>query len=168
MNIINPFVIEREFLAPRALLWRVQTQAEHLQNWLSPAGFHSIHAEMDFREGGRYFYGIQGPNGLQMWALQQFVEIVPEKRIVHLQSFSDKEGALSRHPMAPSWPSYMHVTATYEDTTSGTTTYTISWKPHESDALGISTFDGARVGMQAGFEGTFVKLDAYLHELQRK
>ena len=41
MNIINPFVIEREFLAPRALLWRVQTQAEHLQNWFEPQPFHT-------------------------------------------------------------------------------------------------------------------------------
>ena len=71
---IQPFVIPREFKAPRTLLWLVQTQAEHLQHWLSPEGFHTNHADMDFREGGRYFYGIDGPNGLQMWGLQEFLE----------------------------------------------------------------------------------------------
>jgi len=163
-----PFVIVREFCAPRALLWKVQTQAEHLQHWLSPEGFHTIHAEMDFRVGGRYFYGIQGPNELQMWGLQQFLEIVPERKIVHLQSFSNKDGGLGRHPMAPTWPDYMHVTASYEDSADGGTVYSISWQPHESSEAGIATFDAARAGMQAGFAGTFAKLDRYLVELQAR
>jgi hypothetical protein len=61
----------------------------------------------------------------------------------------------------------MHVTATYADSAGGTI-YTISWQPHESDAAGIATFDGARAGMQAGFAGTFAKLDAYLDQLQSR
>jgi uncharacterized protein YndB with AHSA1/START domain len=161
----TPFVICREFQAPRSVLWEVQTQARHLQHWLSPEGFHTIHADMDFRVGGRYHYGLEGPNGLQMWGLQQFLEILPEKKVVHLQSFSNPNGGLGRHPMAPNWPSYMHVTATWEDSESGGTIHTIAWQPHESDDVGIATFDGARVGMNAGFAGTFNKLDAYLLQL---
>lgn len=163
---VSPFVITREFRAPRALLWQVQTQAQHMQHWLSPEGFHTIHADMDFRVGGRYHYGLEGPNGLQMWGLQQFLEIVPERKLVHLQSFSTPEGGLGRHPMAPTWPAYMHVTATWEDSANGGTIHTISWQPHESDDVGIATFDGAREGMNAGFAGTFAKLDAYLVKLQ--
>ena len=165
MQAVAPFVIQREFRAPRALLWQVQTQAEHLQHWLSPEGFHTIHAEMDFRVGGRYFYGIEGPGGMQMWGMQQFLEIVPQQKVVHLQSFSTKDGGLGRHPMAPTWPAYMHVTGSYADAPNATV-YTISWQPHESDEAGIATFDAARAGMQAGFAGTFAKLDAYLQQLQ--
>lgn len=163
---ISPFVLTREFQAPRDLLWRVQTQAEHLQHWLSPEGFHTIHAEMDFRVGGRYHYGLEGPNGLQMWGLQQFLEIETERRLVYLQSFSDPEGGLARHPMAASWPAYMHVTATYADNSTGGTVYTLAWQPHASDEIGLITFDQARAGMRAGFDGTFAKLDAYLALLQ--
>lgn len=162
-----PFIITRTFQAPRALLWQVQTEATHLQHWLSPEGFHTIHADMDFRVGGRYHYGIEGPQGMQMWGPQQFLEIVPEQKIVHLQSFSDKDGGLGRHPMAPTWPAYMHVTATYADGTDGRTMYTLTWQPHESDEVGITTFDAAREGMQAGFGGTFAKLEAYLARLQQ-
>jgi len=165
MQPITPFVIQREFRAPRHLLWQVQTQAEHLQHWLSPEGFRTIHADMDFRVGGTYFYGLEGPNGFQMWGLQQFLEIAPDQRIVHLQSFSTPDRGLGRHPMAPDWPAYMHVTATYEDSP-GVTSYTISWQPHDSDEVGLTTFDAARAGMQAGFAGTFAKLDAYLSQLQ--
>lgn len=163
---LSPFVITREFRAPRALLWRVQTQAQHLQHWLSPEGFHAIHADMDFRVGGRYHYGIEGPNGLQMWGLQQFLDIEPERKIVHLQSFSTPKGGLGRHPMAPAWPAYMHVTSTWEDCANDGTMQFISWLPHESDDAGIATFDAARAGMHAGFAGTFAKLDAYLLKLQ--
>ncbi len=122
---------------------------------------------MDFRVGGRYHYGIEGPNGIQMWGLQEYKEIEVERKLVHLQSFSDKEGGLTRHPMAPTWPSYMYVISTYEDSPSGNTIYTISWQPYESDALGIATFDAARAGMQVGFDGTFAKLDEYLFNLQK-
>lgn len=162
---IAPFVITRVFRAPRSLLWQVQTQAEHLEHWLSPEGFHTVHADMDFRVGGRYHYGIEGPQGMQMWGLQRFLEIEPERRIVHIQSFSDKDGGLGRHPMAPTWPAYMHVTATYKDSDDGGTEYTISWQPHESDEVGVATFDSARAGMEAGFGGTFAKLDTYLATL---
>jgi len=163
---VTPFVIVREFRASRPLLWQVQTQAEHLRHWLSPEGFHTTHADMDFRPGGSYHYGIEGPHGLQMWGLQQFLEIVPERRLVHLQSFSDKDRGLGRHPMAPVWPAYMHVTALLDDVTDVVTRYTLTWQPYESDEAGIAAFDGAREGMQAGFAGTFAKLDAYLARLQ--
>ena len=50
---VPPFVLQREFRAARTLLWQVQTQARHVQHWLSPEGFHTIYAEKDFRLGGR-------------------------------------------------------------------------------------------------------------------
>jgi hypothetical protein len=59
---------------------------------------------MDFRVGGHYHYGLAGPNSLQMWGLQQFLEILPEQKIAHVQSFSTPEGGLGRHPMAAAWP----------------------------------------------------------------
>ena len=60
----------------------------------------------------------------------------------------------------------MHVTASYEESAHGSTMYSITWQPHESDAQAIATFDSAREGMNMGFAGTFSKLDAYLRKLQ--
>ena len=163
---IAPFVISRPFRAPRPLVYGVYTQPEHLAQWLSPEGFRTIHTDMDFRVGGRYHYGIEGPNGLQMWGMQAYLEIVPGEKLVHLQSFSTPEGGLGVHPMAPTWPRYMHATTTFEDAADNGTLVTISWTPHEASDLEVSTFDMARPGMVAGFGGTFVKLDAYLLKLQ--
>lgn len=75
MNTITPFVISRVFQAPRPLVFEVNTQPQHLAHWLSPEGFHNIHTDMDFRVGGRYHYGIQGPGGMEMWGRQDFRDI---------------------------------------------------------------------------------------------
>ena len=161
-----PFIISRDLLAPRKLVWQVQTESKHLANWLSPEGFKTIHAAMDFRVGGSYHYGLEGPGGMQMWGLQRFLEIVPEEKIVLIQSFSDKDRGLTRHPMAAEWPLEMLATTTFADLAPGKTRLTITWKPHLSDEAGNRTFDAGRAGMTGGFGGTFVKLEAYLAKLQ--
>ena len=74
------FSISRDLKAPRALVYEVQTDAKHLANWLSPEGFKTIHAAMDFRVGGSYHYGLEGPGGMQMWGLQRFREIVADRK----------------------------------------------------------------------------------------
>ena len=107
MTAIAPFVISRVFHAPRPLVFEVYTQPHHLAQWLSPEGFHNIHTDMDFRVGGRYHYGIQGPAGMEMWGKQEFLDIAAPERLVHLQSFSTREGGLGAHPMAPTWPRVM-------------------------------------------------------------
>src|ERR1700745_2080359 len=57
------FSISRDLKAPRALVYEVQTNAKHLANWLSPEGFRTTHADMDFRVGGKYHYCLEGPGG---------------------------------------------------------------------------------------------------------
>jgi uncharacterized protein YndB with AHSA1/START domain len=163
-----PFSISRIFKAPRSLVYQAHTEPSHLARWLSPEGFKNIHTAMDFKVGGTYHYGLEGPDGLQMWGKQVYREIVPNEKLVFIQSFSDKAGGLTRHPMAATWPLQMLATTTFEDAGPGMTKLTITWQPYESDEAGNATFDGARAGMEQGFGGTFVKLESYLVELQAK
>lgn len=167
MSVPEPFVTSRTFDAPRHLLFDVHTKPEHLSRWLSPAGFETIHAALDFKPGGSYHYGIEGPGGARMWGLQSFVEIVPNERLVLVQSFSDEHRGLTRHPMAPAWPLEMLVTTTFEDAAEGKARLCVSWQPYRSDAAGHAAFDGARAGMAQGFAGTFEKLAAYLLTLTK-
>lgn len=160
-----PFSISRVFNAPRELVFKVHTDARHLEKWLSPEGFKTIHAAMDFRVGGSYHYGLEGPNGMQMWGKQVFREIVPNERLSLIQSFSDKDGGSARHPMSATWPMEMLATTVFEDSDGGGTKVTITWQPWHSDDIGNATFDAARGGMEQGFGGTFAKLDSYLATL---
>src|SRR5271169_3816681 len=160
------FSVSRDLKAPRALVWQVQTDPKHLANWWSAEGFKTIHSAMDFRVGGTYHYGLEGPGGMQMWGLQKFREIVPEEKIVLIQSFSDKDGGLARHPMSPEWPLELLSTTTFEEIGPGTTRITISWRPHNSDEAGMRAFEAGRASMTNGFSGVLVKLEAYLAQLQ--
>ena len=166
MKEAQAFTISRDLKAPVDLLWAAQTEPQHLARWMGPDGFKVIHTDQDFREGGKYHYGLEGPDGSQMWGLQQYVEITPKSRIVLLQSFSNAAGEIAAHPMAPSWPRKMKATMEFQATGEKTSRITITWFPWEADQAAHDTFDMARAGMTQGFEGTFQKLEAYLAKLQ--
>ena len=166
MTLVAPFSISRVLKAPRALVYEVNIKPEHLTHWMGADGFTGIHSSMDFRVGGVHHYGLRAPDGSEMWGKQVYREIVPNEKLVYLQAFSDRDGNLTRHPMAPTWPLEMLATTTFEDAGLGETKVTITWEPYDSDAAGNATFDAAREGMVHGFGGTFAKLDAYLASLQ--
>ena len=64
-----------------------------------------LSSKMDLRPGGTYHYGMRTPDGKEMWGRFVYREIIPPERIVFVNSFSDPEGGITRHPMAPTWPS---------------------------------------------------------------
>ncbi len=164
-----PFVISHVVDAPRGQVYALHTQPEHLTQWLSPPGFHCVHASADLRVGGCCHYGLEGPRGETMWALRVFREIEPDKRLVYVRAFSDRQGGLTHHPMAPTWPLEMMVTEVFEDdpADSNRTRVTVTWQPHQPDELGNATFDSGRAGMKEGLSATFAQLDAYLAELKK-
>jgi len=137
-----------------------------MANWLGPEGFKSIHSSQDFKVGGVYHYGLEGPDGTQMWGRQVYRNIVPDEKLIFIQSFSDKDGGLARHPWAATWPLEMLATVTFEDAGPDKSRLTIAWQPYNSDDAGNAALDGARSGMEQGFGGTLAKLETYLAQLQ--
>ncbi len=75
--------IEREFDAPRELVWKMFADPYHLSRWWGPAGFTNPVVELDFREGGRWYHVMRGPDGRDYPADSVFVEIAPPERIVY-------------------------------------------------------------------------------------
>jgi uncharacterized protein YndB with AHSA1/START domain len=161
---IKPHIITREFNAPRDLVWSVNTDPDHMSKWFAPAGMTGFHTQMDFRVGGTYHYGQRSDDGqLTVWGKVTYQEITPKDRIVFLQSFSDEQGGIATHPLAPTWPKVMHSTYTFEDLGSNRTRLTIAWTPVEgSSAEELAMFDGARAGMDGGWKGTLDNLEHYL------
>ena len=98
------FVISRVFDAPRDLVWKCFTDPERMKQWWGPKGFTVIASNMDLRVGGTYHYGMKAPDGSAMWGKFVYREIVPPEKLVFINSFSDENGGVTRHPMTPSWP----------------------------------------------------------------
>ena len=159
---VQPFITSRELDAPRAIVWLAWTDPAHLARWMGPAGHRVLKADMDLRVGGRYHYGLEVPDGSQMWGRQVFQQITPPETLVYIQSFSDADGGITRHPTAPAWPLEMLSTVSFEDAGDARTRLTVRWNPRNSDHAGEAAFDAARAGMEQGFAGMFDQLAAYL------
>lgn len=164
MIAVKPFSYSRRFAAPRSLVWEVHTKPEHISQWFGPAGTEVKKFEMNFFEGGMNHYCIVVPVDVEMWGRQVYQEITPQERIVHIQSFSDAEGGISAHPMAPTWPKEMQATTSFSDDGDGTLV-TVTWLPYKSDDEANATFDQARDSMGGGFGGMFDNLEKYIADV---
>ncbi len=51
---------------------------------------------------------------MQLWGKFVYREIVEPEKIILVNSFSDKDGGLTRHPMSPSWPLQLLSTTTFD------------------------------------------------------
>ena len=102
-------------------------------------------------------------NGVDMWGKWTFKEIDAPGKLVFIDAFSDKDGGLGRHPLAPTWPAQMMTTVLFSDF-GPKTLITIQWSPYEADEVERKTFSEGMVSMNQGWSGTFERLDAYLKE----
>ncbi len=156
-----PFTISRVFDAPPERVWKAWTEASHLQNWFGPKGCTLRVARLEFRPGGIFHYCMTMPDGKEMWGKWTFSEIVAPRRMVLIQSFSDANGGITRHPLSPGWPLEMRSTTTVV-AEGNKARLTIEWSPHHATADERAVFDAARDGMTQGWTGTFEQLQSYL------
>jgi uncharacterized protein YndB with AHSA1/START domain len=88
-------VIERMLDAPVELIWQMWTDPEHFAAWYGPDGATIPVARMDVRVGGTRLVSmqVQTPRGaMTMWFTGEYLEVVPNKRLVYTESMSDENG----------------------------------------------------------------------------
>jgi uncharacterized protein YndB with AHSA1/START domain len=78
----KPLVISRDFAAPRDLVFKAWSSAEHIKRWFSPAGYTVPEAEIDFRPGGICAICMRSPEGQDFWSRGTYIEISPPDRLV--------------------------------------------------------------------------------------
>jgi uncharacterized protein YndB with AHSA1/START domain len=105
---------------------------------------------------------MKTPDGTVMWGKFVYREVVPPEKLVFISSFSDENGGLSRHPMAPTWPLEMFSVFSFEEQPGGKTKFTVRWSPHNATEEERKTFEAGRAGMNQGWSGTLEQLEAYL------
>lgn len=158
----KPFVISREFAAPRDLVWRAWTEAEHFGRWFGPKGMKINLARFDPRPGGMTHYSMETPDGKVIWGRAVYREVVPPAKLVWLNSFSDEAGGITRHPLTNDpWPLQMLTTITFA-AHAGKTTVTVHWVPFDSTDAERDTFERGRESMHMGWTGTLDRLTAHL------
>lgn len=157
------FVLSRVFDAPRELVWKCFTEPERLAKWWGPKGVTSSIKTLDLRPGGLCHYRMTLPDGQVWWGKSVYREIAAPSRLVFINSFSDENAGLTRHPLGPTWPIQMLTVISFEEEHGGTKV-TVRWSPYNPTAEEQQTFDAGHDSMRQGWGGSFDQLDAYLPE----
>ena len=83
--------INREFAAELSLVWDAFTKKEILDQWVAPKPWTSRTKYMNFKVGGRRFYAMVSPEGLERWSIQEYTSITPKTNFKMYNTFADKD-----------------------------------------------------------------------------
>ena len=91
-------VVERQFTAPRTLMFQVFTQPEHLKRWWAPQPYTIPVCTIDLRPGGIWHYCMRSPEGQDHWARSVMVEHALGPTVKHPMSSSGPRIGSARPP----------------------------------------------------------------------
>lgn len=84
--------LERSFAAPLAPVWAAWTEADILCKWWAPAPWRCVIRSLDFREGGRWLYAMESPEGVRHWSYFDYETIRPKTSFTGTDGFCDEHG----------------------------------------------------------------------------
>jgi uncharacterized protein YndB with AHSA1/START domain len=114
-------VVRRRFDAPREMVFDAWTQPDRLMRWWAPAGCTTPACTVDLRPGGAFHFCMRTPDGLEIWGLGTYREIVAPERIVYTDTFADAEGRpVPHYGMSDGHPAETAVEVTFDDDNGGT------------------------------------------------
>lgn len=157
------FVFSKTLAAPRALVWKMWSEPEHLARWWGPAGTTPRVITFEFRKGGMFHYAMVTPMG-EAYGRFIYGDIMPPDSFVFINSFADAEGNVIRAPFSPVWPLEVHNTLTLEEK-DGHTIQTLRGGPLNATEAEKAAFLAMHTSMKGGFGATFQQLETYLKTL---
>ena len=110
--------IERTFNLPVTTVWKAWTESESYKKWASPKEYTSPSSSIDVKIGGKYLNSMKGPDGKEIWSTGTYKEIIPLKKIIYTDNFSDSKGnvvAASDYNMPGEWARENIVTVEFEE-----------------------------------------------------
>ena len=81
--------LERILDAPRDLVWKAWTDAEHIKQWWSPRPYQTSECEIELRPGGKFHTRMTGPDGFDFSGTACILEAVPQERIIWSSTMKD-------------------------------------------------------------------------------
>lgn len=110
--------ISREFNLPVSKVWQAWTDPESLKKWCGPKDFTCPYSSIDLKVGGKYLNCMLSPQGEKFWSTGVYKEIIPNKKLVCTDSFSDENGnvkAASELKMPGNWPMELLISLSFEE-----------------------------------------------------
>lgn len=96
--------INREFDAPRELVFSAFTDPVHIGEWWGPNGFTITTQERDVRPGGIWTFIMHGPDGIDYPNQIQYLEVIKPEKLVYKHGTGEEND-----------PRSFEVTVTFEE-----------------------------------------------------
>ncbi|MBL7962574.1 MAG: NAD(+)--rifampin ADP-ribosyltransferase [Flavobacteriales bacterium] len=84
--------VERSFNAPLDPVWAAFTEADILCQWWAPKPYACVIQSLDFREGGRWLYCMEGPQGDRHHCFFDYETVRPKTYYMGHDGFCDEQG----------------------------------------------------------------------------
>ena len=110
-------VLRRGYDAPREMVFRAWTEAEHFARWWGPAGSTLPFCELDARPGGTLRFCHRFPDHPDVWVRGEYREVAAPERVSFTCWFSDPEG---NRVERPGFPPEMTILVTLDEHGGGT------------------------------------------------
>jgi uncharacterized protein YndB with AHSA1/START domain len=157
------FEMERVVKAPLEDVWNAWSKADQIEHWWGPKGCTIELKRFEFRPGGFFHYAMKFAGATNTWGRFNYRDIVPTKRIVWLNSFSNEACGIARAPFSELCPLEIENTVTFKEHVGGTT-MRVQARPFGETAPERQFFDELRTSgsLNEGYGGTFDRLVAHL------
>ena len=163
MSELPTYILEREFAAPRELVWKGWTDPELLPRWYGPGAETVVH-RLDLEPGGLWLVEMRWGDNAHYQRVE-YTEVVPPARLVWLHSVSDADWNVIPNPMMADWPRVLRTTVTFEEAGDGTR-MRFTWVPEAAGETEVACFAATKDGMDKGWNTGMDLLAELLAELQ--
>ena len=163
MSGLPTYVLEREFDAPRELVWKAWTDPKLLARWYGPKAETIVH-RLELEPGGLWLVEMKWGNR-SMYQRVEYTEVKPPERLAWLHATSDANWNITPSPMMADWPRVLLTTVTFAEAL-GRTRVRLTWVPHEATEAEIACFAAALAGLDQGWGAGMALLAELLAELQ--
>lgn len=148
--------VKKEFAADKSLVWDAFTKPEILDQWWAPKPWKTVTKSMDFRDGGRWFYSMVGPEGEAHFCIANYITIDPENRYTGKDAFALPDGTVNKDMPQSQW------NTTFTETEDGTLVNVLI--SYDDLAQLEATIN---MGFKEGFTMTLNSLDELLETLKK-
>ncbi len=164
MSELPEYVLEREFHAPQAVVWRAWTEPDLLAQWYGP-GVETVIHEFDLQPGGCWLNEMKfGENSNYQKVVFQEVD-PPEKLVWHHYSSTDKDWVPAANAMMPNWPNLLLTTVTFTSLETSLTRVRLSQVPLQASAEELAFFAEHMANMDGGWGQGYALIDELLKTL---
>ncbi|MEO8067237.1 MAG: SRPBCC domain-containing protein [Flavobacteriales bacterium] len=102
----DTITVERSFNAPLDPVWAAWTEAEILCQWWAPKPYQCVIKALDFREGGRWLYYMEGPQGDRHWCFFDYDSVNPKESFSGSDAFCDEHGVANDTKPTVRWETH--------------------------------------------------------------